>query len=102
MLLLQFTVKPKHQSKHFGKIGGGFVNCYVQGHDQDAARQKCRAEIETEHFEVISLDNLQAVTRNDFPIGEDSVALYDGAQAYGRALVFHTWPVDAPDADEPT
>ena len=105
VFVLRIEAYPQPGSEAFGTDGGAFVNCYVESDDLRSAELRAIASIQEAGWRPHRVDGWQltcADCADDTPPehgGDSSRALVDQARLDGVVCVFHTWPIDAPDAD---
>jgi hypothetical protein len=107
LFLLMLEAKPQPDSDEYREVGGAYVNCWVDADDLRTAERRAVALILEEGWKPYRFESWQFVTREtyvdqkpDDSGSADMREVVDEAFADGVALVFNTWGVDAPDADE--
>jgi hypothetical protein len=107
LFLLTLEAKPQPDSDEYGEVGGAYVNCWVDADDLRTAERRAVALIVEEGWKPYRFESWNFVTREtyagqkpDNSGGPDMREVIDEAFADGAALVFNTWGVDAPDADD--
>ena len=100
MYLFQFQAKPKPDSPEALRSGGSVVNCWMDMDSLETAKATAMDLIHEAGWTVVSLEEAQVVDRSD--LDETKVAYFDQALIDKTVLVFHSWPVDRPDADDDT
>lgn len=104
--LITIEARPTPESDEHGEAGGAFVNCWVDADDLRTAERRAVELIRDGGWQPDRFDDWDPVTRatadeRDAAEGGPSPRdLIEQAAINGIACVFHTWPVDAPDADE--
>lgn len=97
MFFIQFRVRPADQSSNALEYGGAYANCWVECDALSDARTAALAQIHEAGWEVKSVEQERLACRGDFD--RDGVRYFDQAIIDKTVCVFHTWPIDAPDAD---
>jgi hypothetical protein len=98
---------PEPGSDEFGTTGGAYVNCYVDVDDLRSAELRAIALIQESGWQPQRFDTWQLTCAecadDTSPENGDSSPrdLVAQAQLDGGVCVFHCWPIDAPDADDP-
>lgn len=100
MFFIQFHVRPTHDSTNAVEYGGAYVNCWVARHALTDAMTAAMDVIHEAGWQVETVEQERRALRDEFD--GDGLAYFDQAVVDGEDCVFHTWPVDAPDADEST
>ncbi len=97
---------PEPGSEDFGVEGGAFVNCYVDADDLRTAEICAIAHIQEQgwrphRFSEWHLKCAECADDTEPEHGGDSPRkLIEQALLDGIVSVFHTWPIDAPDAHD--
>ena len=107
LFLLTIEARPEPDADDFGEAGGAFVNCWVNTDDLRAAERRAVALIEERGWRPHRFAEWELVTRATYAdrdprddYGLNLRVIVDQAFTDGEVCVFHTWPVDAPDADD--
>ena len=98
MYLLRYRAKPKPDHAQVGEIGGAYINCWMDLDSMEAAKAQAMDTINEEGWTVDSLDVAEVVLRST--CDEKNGTYFDQALIDKTVLVFHTWPIDAPDGGE--
>ncbi|MEM6756943.1 MAG: hypothetical protein AAF586_07235 [Planctomycetota bacterium] len=96
--LLSYEVEPTEARSQQENDAGAFVNCFIAQQDVDQARRLARQVIEDAGWVIVECDAEKLISRDD--VSSDAVEYFDQALIDQEVFVFHTWPADAPDADE--
>lgn len=105
LFLVIIEATPEPDSDEYGEAGGAFVNCWVNADDLRTAERRAVALIQEAGWQPHRFDNWELVTRAtyvDCEPAHDEPDLHEVVeQAFidGEVCVFHTWPIDAPDAE---
>jgi hypothetical protein len=106
LFLLTVEARPQPDSDEYGELGGAYVNCWVDADDLRTAERRAVALILEDGWKPYRFESWQFVTRDTYvdqepaPDGPNMREILDEAFDDGVALVFNTWGVDAPDANE--
>jgi hypothetical protein len=106
VFFLRIIARPAPGSEDFGHEGGAYVNCYVDAEDLRSAELRAIDLIRQDGWKPERFDTWQltcADCADDTPPdygAPSSRSLVEQARIDGGCCVFHTWPIDAPDADE--
>lgn len=98
MYLLRYLAKPNADHAQSGDIGGAYINCWMDLASIEAAKVRAMDMIREEGWTVDSLEEAKIVHRSE--CDDENAAYFDQALIDKTVLVYHCWPVDAPDADE--
>lgn len=108
LFLIRLVATPLPENPEAADIGGAYVNCWVNAKDLRTAEQRALNRIREEQWRPTRFDQWDLVCRqcylDDSRYSEDEKReslerLYEAFE-HGIALVFHTWPVDAPDSED--
>jgi hypothetical protein len=93
--------KPKPDHPEADESGGSYVSCWINFVLPEGAELLARYYLEQYGWTPGKLHEHKIVDETSYT-GEyaDSLQYYQEAQADGASFVFHSWSVDAPDADE--
>ena len=106
VFIIRFEASPEPDSDDFGTDGGAIVNCFVDADDLRTAEiraisliwehgwQPCRFET----WLLICAECADSATPEHG--GDSQRELVEQARLDGEVCVFHTWPIDAPDAND--
>lgn len=107
LFLITIEAKPEPESDEYGEVGGGFVKCWANVDDLRTAERRAVALIQEDGWRPHRFEDWELVTRATYADREPDD---DGrpdlrevvAQAFidGEICVFHTWPVEASEADD--
>jgi cytolysin (calcineurin-like family phosphatase) len=107
LFLLTFEARPEPESDDYGQIGGAFVNCWVNVDDLCTAERRAVALIQNYGWHPHRFEAWELVTRTTYTDrepqddgGPDLREVVEQAFVDGEVCVYHTWPADAPDADD--
>jgi hypothetical protein len=97
MYMFTFLARPNPDNAEYEKAGGAYVNCYIDFREPTGARLLAEHYIRQEKWNPEKLDGeYEASTPKD----EEEGQWLSEAREYGFCLVFHMWPVDAPDTTD--
>ncbi len=109
LFLITIEARPDPDAAEYGESGGAFVNCWVDGEDLRTAERRAVALIEESGWRPHRFDSWELVKRGtyidwqpDDDGGPDLRQVVEQVFIDGAVCVFHTWPVDAEDANEET
>ena len=97
---------PEPDSEDFGIEGGAYVNCYVDADDLRTAEIRAVTHIHEhgwrpQRFDTWHLTCAECADDTQPEHGGDSPReLIQQALLDGSVCIFHTWPIDAPDATD--
>lgn len=74
------------------KVGGAFVNCWINFPHVDGALCLAKYYLRTAGWRFRKLEEQKWITRNDFR-GQKSLQYFDEAAIDGASFVFHQYPV---------
>jgi hypothetical protein len=107
LFLVTIEARPEPGTVECGKMGGSFVNCWVDADDLRTAERQAVALIQENGWRPHRFEEWSLVTRDTYtdwePLddgGPDLREIFEQALIDGEVCVFNNWPVDAPDADE--
>ena len=98
MYLLRYVVKPKGDHPEVLTIGGAYVNCWMDVDSMETAKAQAMDLITEDGWRIESLDEADTIQRSE--CNEESIVYYDQALIDKTVMVFHSWPIDAPDREE--
>jgi len=107
VFFVRMEASPAPSSDDFKTSGGGFVNCYLNADDLRTAELRAISLIRQHGWLPLRFDTWELTCgecATDSPSDDDgptSRELVEQALLDGECCVFFTWPVDAPDSDEP-
>ena len=107
VFFIRMEASPEPGSDDFSTEGGGVVNCYVDADDLRTAELRAISLIrqhgwQPQRFETWELTCGECA--KDTPADDGSPTsreLVEQALLDGECCVFYTWPIDAPDANDP-
>jgi hypothetical protein len=97
MYLVSLEAHPKPDSERYGQISGAQAVCWVDTDDAGEAERRSRATLAEAGWDTEEVEELRAITRDDFIHAAVSLQRFDQALTDGIAVSLHTWPVGAPD-----
>ena len=92
MFFITLEVSPKPSHARYGEVDGAFASCWVNEPTPTLAQSVTREGIEAHHWDVVELDELREVAREEYLEHPEALALYDQASVDGLVITFHTWP----------
>jgi hypothetical protein len=104
VFMVRLEASPEPGSDDFGSAGGAYVNCYVDADDLRTAELRAIALIEQHGWRPQRFDTWQLTCvdcAGDAPPDYDGPSareLVEQARIDGECCIFHTFPIDAPDA----
>jgi hypothetical protein len=104
LFLLTLEANPGPDSEDYGRVGGAFVNCWVDAADLRTAELRALGLIEKHGWRSHRFESWELVSRETYvnrepPIdgAPDFRELVEQAFVDGEVCVFNIWPLDAPD-----
>ncbi len=98
MFFIQFHVRSQANSPNAAKYGGAHVNCWVERDVLSEARATAIDMIHEAGWHSESVEDERQAYREEFE--GNAMEYFDQALIDTAVCVFHTWPIDAPDANE--
>ena len=106
LFLITIVARPNLDSDEYGQAGGAYVCCWVDADDLRTAERRAVGLIQENRWRPVCFDNRDLVRRANYDdydatnAGPDLREIVEQTFVDGEVCVYHTWPVDAPDADE--
>ena len=99
MFFITFEVTPKPSHSRYGEVDGAYASCWVNEPTAAIAESVAREGIGRVEWDVVELDEVREVVREEYVEQPEGLELYDQASLDGLVITFHTWPVGG-DEDE--
>ena len=93
MYFLTLEASPKPSHNRYGEVDGAYVSGWVNEPTPELAESAARSAADAHGWDVVALDEIRLVSRNEYIADPERLARFDQASADGLALTFHTWPV---------
>ena len=107
VFLITIEAKPKPNTDKAKEYAGAFCNCWVNANDLRSAERRTVEVMEEQNWIPFRFDDWSLVNRDFYrdwkPKDEDDLDIRDfpdQALIDGEIFVAHTFPIDAPDADQ--
>jgi len=107
LFFLTIESRPEPGSEEFNDTGGAYVNCWVNADDLRTALRRAVALVEEAGWSPIRFEEWHFTTSDtyskDQKVDDEGPLLREiVAQTFidGEVAVSHSWPKDAPDADD--
>ena len=88
-----FAAKPKEAPRELDAVAGAYVNCWILGDSEQQAEQLARTAIDSNGWDVESLEEHRPVCREDYTEDTQGLEYFEQAQVDGQVCVYHTWPL---------
>ncbi len=99
MYLFTIMATPSRENSERAYAGGAYVLAWVNIENKAAAEHFARDEIQESNWVPGETTETVKVTRAGYHDDDANLAHYLEAVESGSQFVFHTWPIDAKDAD---
>jgi len=100
MFFFQFEVCPKQTHPLRDQYAGATVNCWIMRDTQIQAEAVALGWIGDEDWRVTGVEEAVLVTREMQAEHPEGMEYFEQAEIDGEVLVFHTWPVGAPEDND--
>ena len=90
-ITIEVTPKPSHS--RYGEVDGAFAACWVNEPTARLAESTAREGIEDADWDIVELDQLREIVREEYLNHPEGLELYDQASLDGLVITFNTWPV---------
>jgi hypothetical protein len=103
LFLVTLEAQPETDSEDYGRVGGAYVNCWVDTAELRTAELRALQLIEANRWRAHRFESWELVSREAYDSGHpmdadpDVRELIAQAFADGEACAFYTWPIDAAD-----
>ena len=94
MFLITYHGKPLPNTDDAKKLGGAYINCYIEADKFEEANLIARGEIEKNHWNILELDDTRVVTKDDYIDDPHNREYFEQALIDKEVLVFHTYPIE--------
>jgi hypothetical protein len=102
MFLVTLEASPKPSHAEYGEVDGAFANCWVNEATAGLAEAVAREGIEGHGWDVVELDEVREITREEYRDDPEALEFFDQAMLDGLVIVFYRWAVGADDEpDDP-
>lgn len=107
MYVITIKARPKPEAEQASEVGGAYAVCWIDFQLQDGAEHLARFYVEQggwaaeEIKQVLWVDEDYYDTNFEGEERDDLKQFYAEAAEDGVCVVFHEWPADAEDAEEP-
>ena|SRR5687768_14396837 len=91
------SATPKPSNNAYGETDGAFAACFVSTDDPEEAEAEARALLETIGWDTDELEEVKAVSRDQYEGDAAALEHFDQAIIDGIVITLHMWPVGAPD-----
>jgi hypothetical protein len=98
MYFLQYTAIPGEQSEEAKKVGGAFVNFWIDLPSLAEAKASALDMLLAKGWTARSLEEAKSMSRDE--CGATGLQYFDQAMVDKTVCVFYLWPVDAADAEK--
>jgi hypothetical protein len=95
LFLVTVVARPRHDNSESTKVGGAYVNCWIDEPSEVSAVARAEAEVREADWIPESIQKIVVVTRKDYESHEDGREYFEQALIDGVVLVFHTFPNEA-------
>lgn len=92
MFLITYHIKPKPLNPEFNKIGGAYVNCYIEADNFEEADLIARGEVENNNWDIYEYDSSKIVTQKDYIDNDENREYFEQALIDKEVFVFFTYP----------
>jgi len=99
VFFITLEVSPKPIHPRYGEVDGAFASCWVNEPTAALAESVAREGIAEAHWDVVELDELREIAREEYREHPDGLELYDQAALDGLVITFHTWPIGGDDEE---
>jgi hypothetical protein len=89
--LVEFEARPTDLHPDRTEHRGAFVNCYTRCTSLEVARQTARAELESEHWEIVDEGDSCEIYLESYEEEDEGRNYFRQAQIDGLVCVFHTY-----------
>ena len=93
MFFITLEVSPKPIHPRYGEVDGAYASCWVNEPTAALAESVARAGVDEANWDVVELDQLREIAREEYLEHPDGLELYDQAGLDGLVITFHTWPI---------
>jgi hypothetical protein len=95
MIYIQYTAKPKKVPKLDNDDAGAYINCWINYSDIEQAKNVAEKMIDESGWNIISLDNLEFITREFYENDtDDSHSKYfDQAEIDNEVISIYSYPL---------
>jgi hypothetical protein len=94
-----FETKPLLTNPEHKEYGGAYTSCWINSENREMALKTAQQCCMTDGWEALSIEEEFIAYREQYENESDSLECYDEAIDKGYSLIFHTWDIEAPDAD---
>lgn len=95
MFLIIIRAHPKKREGKLKKIGGAYVSCWIDFKDPWGAEELAKLAIKSAGWSPRKIIEIQTITLKN--TDKKNKVYFKEAQKFGMSLVFHSWPLNAPD-----
>jgi len=89
--IFYFVLEVRSAVTEGGRLGGGYVHCWIRQPTPDAARALAVERVRAEGWSVMSCSEPAVAQPDDYLLDEASLESYEVALRDGEALVMHGW-----------
>lgn len=100
MWFFNIEATPKPDTEQAGKLGGAYINCWINSQLQDGAELLAKFYIEEAGWTPKQIEDSVWVEKEDYTDGAENLKYYLEAEEEGASFVFHHWPVNGEDEEE--
>lgn len=95
MFFIVIRSYPKRREGKLKKVGGAYVNCWIDFKSEWGAVEMAKASIRYNGWIPRKITEIKLKTLGN--TDKKSLRFFKEAKKFGFSFVYHMWPVDAPD-----